>query len=52
MVLFEEDLTDDTLYEAVRELYDNRNAFIERMSSSTQSNAIPVIMDLIKEYAK
>lgn len=52
MVLFEEDLTDDTLYGAVRELYDNRNAFIERMSSSTQSNAIPVIMDLIKEYAK
>lgn len=52
MVLFEEDMTDDTLYTAVCELYENREAFIERMNASTQSNAIPVIMDLIKEYAK
>ena len=52
MVLEEENMTDDTLFTSVHELYENRQSFIEKMSASTQSNAIPIIMDLIKEYAK
>ncbi|MDD6571221.1 MAG: undecaprenyldiphospho-muramoylpentapeptide beta-N-acetylglucosaminyltransferase [Thermoflexaceae bacterium] len=52
IVLEEENMTEETLYAAITELYDNRQSYIDRMSSSRQSNAIPVIMDLIKEYAR
>lgn len=52
IVLEEENMTEETLYSAITELYDNRQSYIDRMSSSRQSNAIPVIIDLIKEYAR
>lgn len=52
VVLEEENMTAETLYPAILDLYDNRQTYIDRMSSSPQSNAIPVIMNLIKEYAR
>lgn len=52
LVLEEENMTDDVLYNMIMELYEKRNAFAETMKSSSQSNAIPVIMELIKTYAK
>ena len=36
----------------IKELYENRYQYIDTMKKSAQSNAIPVILDLIKEYAK
>lgn len=52
MVLEEEDMTDDVLYEKVIELYENRQKYIDAMTQSSQSNAIPVIMELIEKYSK
>lgn len=52
MVLDEDEMTDDSLYSAILELYDRRDEFAATMESSAQSNAIPVIMDLIKQYTK
>jgi UDP-N-acetylglucosamine--N-acetylmuramyl-(pentapeptide) pyrophosphoryl-undecaprenol N-acetylglucosamine transferase len=52
MVLEEEDITDDVLYDRIIELYDNRQKYIAAMSASSQSNAIPVIMNIIKEFTK
>lgn len=51
-VLEEELLTPETLLTAVNDLYQNRNAYIEAMSSSPQSNAIDTIMELIVQYSK
>lgn len=52
LVLEEEDMTDDVLFNMIMELYEKRQDFVETMKSSSQSNAIPVVMDLIKTYAK
>lgn len=52
LVLEEENMTDDVLYDMITELYEKRHEYAETMKSSSQSNAIPVIMDLIKTYAK
>lgn len=52
LVLEEENMNDDSLYEKIQKLYKNRYQFTDNMDKSSQSNAIPVIMDLIKEYAK
>ncbi len=46
-VLEEEDLTDDTLLEAVNETYLNRDSYIDAMSKSSQNDAIDIITDLI-----
>lgn len=52
VVIDEDDLTDDMLFNTINDLYENRQKYIDKMSESKQSNAIPVIMELIKEYAK
>lgn len=52
LILEEEDMNNDSLYAKIKELYENRYQFIDNMKKSAQSNAIPVIVDLIKEYAK
>jgi UDP-N-acetylglucosamine--N-acetylmuramyl-(pentapeptide) pyrophosphoryl-undecaprenol N-acetylglucosamine transferase len=51
MVLKEEDLTPESLLTALRKLYQNRGTYIRAMESSRQSNAIDVIMGLIREEA-
>lgn len=52
LVLDEDEMTEDSLYDRILELYENRQKYIDAMESGVQSNAIPVIMDLIKQYTK
>ena len=52
MVLREEDMTKESLVEAVNKLYDNRDEFIKAMSSSSLADPIKAIMDLIEKYKK
>ena len=47
-VLEEEKLTDETLYQAVQNTYENRRKFIEQMGKSPLNNAVSAIMDLIQ----
>lgn len=51
LVLKEEDMNEVTLYDKIKQLYENRRQFIYNMEKSSQSNAIPIIINLIKEYA-
>ncbi len=52
MVLEEEELTDDLLYDTIRRLYDERSAYRQAMADSAQTNAIETIVGLIEEQAK
>lgn len=51
-MLEEEDITEETLLDAVSELYDNRDKYIAAMEKSQQGDSIKLIMDLIKENSK
>ncbi|MFR1833293.1 MAG: undecaprenyldiphospho-muramoylpentapeptide beta-N-acetylglucosaminyltransferase [Lachnospiraceae bacterium] len=51
LVLEEENLTDDTLYQAVVQLYDNRQTYISAMENSSQGNAVNTVISLIEQYA-
>lgn len=46
------DLTDESLYETINKLYDNRSEYMDAMSKSNQSDAIETVMGLIKEVQK
>ena len=48
-VLEEEDVTPETLYQAVSSLYENRETYIQAMENSNQSNAVLRVVSLIKE---
>jgi len=52
IVLDEDDLTIKELVENVNALYTNRQSYIDIMSQSPQSDAIPAVIELIKEYSK
>ena len=52
MVLTEEDLTANSLYNAICELYDNRVQYIDKMKSAAANDAIRRIMALIRESAR
>ena len=49
LVLEEEEVTKDTLLEAVQNLYDNRNTFIDAMRNSGQQDSINTILNLVCE---
>ncbi len=49
MVLHEEDMDEDSLVQAVLELYFNRQAYIDNMNSSKQYDPITTIINLIEE---
>lgn len=51
-VLEEEELTEDTLLEAIQSTYENRQSFIDAMSQSTLSDAVGTVMGLIASYAE
>ena len=51
-VLAEEDLTSESLMNAINELYNNRHTYIEKMSQSPQGDAISKIIKLIVENSK
>ena len=50
IVLDEDELTIKELVENVNTLYENRQSYIDTMNQSPQSDAIPAVMELIKEY--
>ena len=51
-VLLEEDLNDESLLDAINELYTSRDKYIGSMSISTQNDAIPIIIELIQNTVK
>ena len=50
-VLEEEALNGDSLYDALNELWDNKDAYIEAMNASPMGNSIQIITDLLEELA-
>lgn len=52
MVLEEEAITNETLLEAVKKLYADRQIYIDAMNSSSQSDSIGTILDLIEKAQK
>ncbi len=51
-VIKEEDLTKDTLLEAVHQVYQTKDAYMDIMGKSDQNNAVHSIVQLINEIAK
>lgn len=51
-LLEEENVSGDRLQQAINDVYDNRDQYINAMSKSTANNAIKVIADLIDEAAQ
>ena len=51
-VLEEENLTDETLYQAIQDTMRNRQKFIGAMEQSTLSDAVGTIIDLIASFAE
>ncbi len=51
MVLEEEDLSEDTLVDAVHNLYTNRGTFMDAMKHSGQQDSINTIISLIEEVS-
>lgn len=51
-VLEEEQVTEESLYEAIQQTYQNRQHFIEAMEHSVLNDAISTIMELIVSYAE
>lgn len=52
MLLMEEDIKDDVLPNMVRELYCNRQQYMDAMSQGTIADPIMTITNLIEEYCK
>lgn len=52
IVIDEDELTKESLYEKITELYSDRAKYIAAMEKSSQNNAIQIIMELIKEVTR
>lgn len=48
-VLFEEDMTDCSLIDAIEHVYNNRSKYIQAMETATQTDAVATIINLIEE---
>jgi len=51
MVLEEEEITNEILLGAIRNLYENRETYVDAMKKSNQQNSIDTIIDLIETLA-
>ena len=51
-VLPEEELTNQTLLDAIHSVYQNRDSYIHAMEQSSQSNGVSMVLDLICQAAK
>ena len=51
MVVREDFIDCDILTDKIKELYANRQSYIDKMSESDQINSIPTIIELIKEHS-
>ena len=45
-------MTNDTLFDAINNLYENREKYITTMSSSKLNDATNIIVNLINKYSK
>ena len=52
MVLEEEEITEKTLYNSIKELYANRNSYIQAMKSNTETDSITKITNILEELTK
>lgn len=52
LVLEEEEVTKDTLLDAVQNLYEHRNDFVAAMQNSGQQDSIDTILNLVKELTE
>ena len=52
VVIEEEELTKELLYEKVLEVFNNQDTIVETMKNSNQNNAVATIVKLIEEYTK
>lgn len=50
MVLDEDSMTEESLVSAVRELYKNRQRYIDKMNESGSANGIESVMEIIRKY--
>lgn len=50
-VLEEEQMNQDTLYQAITEVYENRSKYINAMEQSTQTNGVDSVMALIRQLS-
>ena len=51
-VLEEEKMNEDTLYEAIQHVYQNRETYLNAMTKSNLSNGVTTIMDLIRTLSR
>ena len=51
MILEEEELTKESLLEAVRRLYDNRSSYMDAMRDTRQQDSIDTIIGLVEEIS-
>ena len=51
-VLEEESLSDDSLLDAINDLYLNRNSYIQSMEQSNLNNAVKTVVSLIESCVK
>ena len=51
-VLEEEALSDDSLFDAINDLYLNRNSYIQAMEQSSLNNAVKTVVSLIESCVK
>lgn len=51
-VLEESEMNDNSLLEAINDLYDNREKYITSMEKSNLNDAVKSIVELIKKYSK
>ncbi len=51
-LLEEENLSEDTLFQSVSDLYANRQSYIEAMENSSQGNAVETIINLIESLVQ
>lgn len=49
-VIEEEQLSDDALYQAIQETYENRAAHIHNMEQNSLTNAVATVIELIESY--
>ncbi len=51
-VIYEEELTGEKLLEAIRDVYNSRDKYINNMEKSKQGNGVDIVFNLIQELVK
>lgn len=50
-VIQEEELTSESLYEAIKKTYENKEQYISAMKNSSQSSGVDIVLELINDLA-